>query len=444
MRGKFSSVFRELVFTAGLPLALVFAAFWFAARHVAPAPPKTFVVATATKGSPYYEAAQRYRSVLASNGVTLQVLETSGSMENLKLIRDPNSHVAAAFLQGGIASAADTPDVRSIGRLFHEPVWIFYQGAEKLERLTALAGKRVLIGPAGSATSVLARRLLAASGITSENATLINMELPDYVETLDAEKADAGFLVLAPEARTIRRLMASPKARLMHLAQADAFVQRFPFLSRLELKQGVVDLARDVPPADTVMLATTAALVVRNELHPALANLLTQAVISVHGEPTLNANGETGILQRAGAFPIPEDQEFPLSPDAARVYKSGPPFLQRYLPFWLATLADRLIILLLPAIGILIPALRFAPALYTWRVRRRIVTWYRELKRVEAKVGEQSDSARIAAAMDEIDRIEESVNRLPVPLGFANQLYDLRGHIDVVRRRLTAIRTAAA
>ena len=183
--------------------------------------------------------------------------------------------------------------------------------------------------------------------------------------------------MLAPEARTIRRLMASPKARLMHMAQADAYVQRLPFLSRLELKQGVVDLARNVPPEDTVMLATTAALVVRDELHPALANLLTQAAIAVHGQPVLDANGEAGILRRAGVFPIAEDQEFPLSPDAARVYKSGAPFLQRYLPFWLATLADRLVILLLPAIGILIPALRFAPALYTWRIRRRIVAWYR-------------------------------------------------------------------
>ena len=264
--------------------------------------------------------------------MTLEVLETSGSMENLKLMRDPSSHVSAAFLQGGIANAKDTPDVRSIGRLFHEPVWIFYQGSETLERLTALVGKRVLIGPTGSATSVLAQRLLAASGVTNETATQINMELPDYVEALDTDKADAGFLVLAPEARTIRRLMASPKARLMNVAQADAYVQRFPFLSRLKLKQGVVDLARGIPAADTLMLATTAALVVRQELHPALANLLTQAVIAVHAQPTLDAGGEAGILQRAGAFPMAEDQEFPLSPDAARVYKSGPPFCSAICP----------------------------------------------------------------------------------------------------------------
>lgn len=188
MRGKFSSGFRELVLTAGLPFVLILVAFWFAAQYIAPAPPRTITVATATKGSPYYEVVQRYRSALAGNGVTLEVLETSGSMENLRHMRDPSSHVSAAFLQGGIANAKDTPDVRSIGRLFHEPVWIFYQGPEKLERVTALVGKRVLIGPTGSATSVLAQRLLAASGVTNETAILINMELPDYVEALDTDK----------------------------------------------------------------------------------------------------------------------------------------------------------------------------------------------------------------------------------------------------------------
>jgi TRAP transporter TAXI family solute receptor len=444
MRGKFSSVLRELVLLVGVPLALVVAGFWYAAQHVAPAPPKTLAVATATKGSPYYEVAQRYRSALAAHGVALEVRETQGSMENMRLIADPASRVSAAFLQGGIANATSLPNVRSVGRLFHEPVWIFYQGAEKLDRLTQLIGKRVLIGPAGSATAALAQRLLAASGVTAETATLINMELPDYVEALDTDKADAGFLVLAPEARTIRRLFASPKARLMNVSQADAYVQRFPFLSRIELKQGVVDLSRDIPPADTAMLATTAALVVREDVHPALVNLLTEAVIAVHGQPVVNASGEAGILQRAGRFPIADDQEFPLSPDAIRVYKSGPPFLQRYLPFWLATLADRLFILLLPVVGILIPALRFAPALYTWRVRRRIVTWYRELKRVEASVTGDTGSPQIAAALDDIERIEAAVNRLPVPIGFANQLYDLREHIDVVRRRLAGMRQPVA
>ena len=444
MRAKFRSQFREAAAAATPAILLVLVAFWFAAQFVAPAPPKKIVIAAAREGSPYYVAARRYGDILAENGVTVEVLQTAGSLDNIAQLRTPGSPVAAAFVQGGLVTSKDLPGVHSIGRVFYEPVWIFYQGPETLERLTQLVGKRVLIGPADGATSTLAERLLAASGVKRDTANLINMELPDYVAALESGRADAGLLVLAAEAKTIRRLLASDKVRLMSVAQADAYVQRFPFLSRLELKQGVVDFAKNIPPVDTALLTTTAALLVRDNLHPALVNLLTQAAISVHAQPVVNANGETSLFQRAGAFPSMDDQEFPMSADAARVYKSGPPFLQRYLPFWLATLADRLIVLLLPAVGILFPALRFAPALYTWRVRRRIVSWYRELKRVEAMATSDPDGGKIDRAMHEIDRIEDAVNLLPVPLGFANQLYDLREHIDVVRRRLTLPRATPA
>jgi len=440
MRAKFRSQLRESLVAGAPAIVLVLAAFWLTAQFIAPPPPKSITIAAAGKGSPYFEAAQRYGRVLADNGVTLEVRESAGSMENIALLANPSLPVAAAFVQGGIANGKELPDARSIGRVFYEPVWIFYQGPERRERLTQLAGKRVLIGPAGSATAALAQRLLAASGVTADGARLINMELPDYVAALEKGEADAGVLVLAAEARTIRRLLASDAAKLMNVVQADAYVQRFPFLSKLILKQGVVDFAKNIPPEDTAILTTTAALLVRKNLHYALTELLTQAVISVHAQPALSSSGETGVFQRAGAFPIADDQEYPVSADALRVYKSGPSFLQRYLPFWLATLASRLFVLLLPAIGIMLPVLRFAPVLYTWRVRRRIVYWYRELKRVEAN----ADRANPQRAMDEIDRIEDAVNQLPVPLGFANQLYDLRQHIDVVRQRLTAPRRAAA
>jgi hypothetical protein len=365
-------------------------------------------------------------------------------MENLALITDPRAHVAAAFLQGGLTNGRETPDVLSIGRVFYEPVWVFYQGEAKLERFTDLVGKRVLIGPAGSATATLATRLLTASGVTADTSTLITMELPDYVAALESGKADAGVLVLAPEARTVRRLLASPTVRLMDLVQADAYAQRFPFLQKLVLKEGVVDFAKDLPRTDTRMLATTAALVIDRDLHPALVNLLTQAAITVHGQPMVDARGETPIFQRAGAFPSADDQEFPLSPDASHVYKTGAPFLQRYLPFWIATWLDRLSVLLLPMIGILLPAVRIVPALYAWRIRRRIVYWYHELKKVEAEIGTHSDSGELVGTLRHIDRIEEAVNRLIIPVHFANQLYDLRGHIHVVRRRVMALRSTAS
>jgi uncharacterized protein len=245
--------------------------------------------------------------------------------------------------------------------------------------------------------------------------------------------------VLGPEARTIERLLNSPNVRLLSMSQADAYAQRFPFLSRLDLKEGVVDFGRDIPPSDTTMVATMAGVLIRDDLHTALANLMTQALIDVHSKPVINANGEAAIFGRAAEFPFAADPEFPLSDEARRVYRSGPPFLQRYLPFWLATLFDRMVVLLVPIIGVAIPLVRFAPAIYTWRVRRGIVRWYGELKKVEDGVRSDASTEQVAQAAAEIDRIEASVNLITLPLGFTNQLYDLLEHIEVVRRRLTAL-----
>lgn len=429
---------REAMLTIVPAIALVVGGFWLAWSFVPPPPPKKLVIGAASKGSPYYEAAQRYAEFFKGTGVALEVRETSGSLDNLAKLKDDGSGIDAAFVQGGLAKPEDTAALSSIGRIYYEPVWIFQHKGAPLTRLTDLKGKRVLIGPAGSGTEAVALRLLTASGVTRETATLINAELPTYPETFEAGNADAGILVLAPEARTVKRLFASPHASLVSLAQADAYAQRFPFFSRIELKQGVVDFANDLPATDTQMLSTTAAVVIKRDLHPALANLLAQAVIATHTQPRRDANGETQILSRAGAFPVSEDQEFPMSADALRVYKSGAPFLQRYLPYYWAVLADRLVVILLPVIGILLPTLRFAPMLYTWRVRRRILFWYKELKKIEA--GLTPSPTAVARSLSEVDRVEEAVNQIPVPLGFSNQLYDLRQHIDVVRRRVLSMR----
>lgn len=425
----------EFLVTAIPVAALLGLALWLAWKLVPPPPPNTLVIGAATPGSPYHDAAKRYAEFFKGSGVKLEVRETRGSLQNLSLLKDANSGVDAAFLQGGLAGAEDAALITSVGRIFYEPVWIFERSeAQKVTRLADLKGKRVLVGPAGSGTEAVALRLLTASGVTRETATLINAELPTYPESFEGNTADAGFLVLAPEARTVKRLFDSPHARIMSLTQAEAYAQRLPFLSRIELKEGVVDFARDVPATDTQLLSTTAAVVVRRDLHPALINLLTQAVIAVHSQPRTGPGGEAALLHRAGAFPVSEDQEFQLAPDAQRVYKSGAPFLQRYMPFYWAVLVDRLVVFLVPTLGILVPTFRFAPTLYTWRVRRRFLQRYKELKRIEARI--EPTPTAIARALADVERIEEHVNRIPVPLSFSNQLYDLRQHIDVVRRRL--------
>jgi TRAP-type uncharacterized transport system substrate-binding protein len=429
---------RDFLFVV-LPIILILAgAVWFALRFVDPAPPATFVVSAASVGSPYYRYAERYQATFRRNGVKLEIRESAGSFANLKALLDAASGVHAGFVQGGLVSAKDAPGLLSVGRIAHEPLWVFYAGGTRLERLADLKGKRVLVGPAGSGTSGLALRLLAANGATAETATLINRELPDYVDLLAKGEADAGFLVLAPEARTIQRLLRTPNVHLMSFANAEAYIQRFPFLSRLVLRQGVADFAANLPPADTVLIATTAAVLVREDAHRALVNLLAQALHEVHGQPAIDAGGETQLFQRAGEFPLPNDPEFALSEEARRVYRSGPPFLQRYVPFWVATMIDRLTVSLVVLLPILIPLLRFAPQIYSWRIRRRILYWYGELKRLEAAARRAPGQDGRAAHLSELDRIEAAVDTIPVPLAFSDRLYELRQHIEIARRRLTA------
>lgn len=421
-------------------LLLVAAAFWAAAKFVTPPPPMQMVIATATKGSPYYKMAERYQEHLARNGVRLELRETTGSFENLRLLKDDGAGVQAAILQGGIMAPGETPGLLSLGRISYEPLWVFYRGEQRLDRLSQLAGKRILVGPQGGGTQFLATRLLAASGITAANSTLVSMELPDYVDALATGKADAGFLVLAPDARTIQRLFAVGDLQLMSLSQADAYAQRFPFLSRIDLKQGIVDFGRNIPTADTSMVATLAAVAVREDLHPALANLLTQAILVERSQPLVGPNGEAPIFQRLAESASSTDPEMAMSDEARRVYRTGTPFLQRYLPFWLATLADRMMVLLLPIVGVLLPMLRIGPMLYQWQVRRRLLYWYRELQTVEEDIGPDADADMIRRKRARVEEIEVAVNEIPLPLTFTNQLYDLRAHIDIVRRRLSELR----
>jgi uncharacterized protein len=437
MRSRLSQ-WRDLAFIIVPAVLAVVGAVWLALRFADPPPPGRFVISAATAGSPYFRLAERYAPVFKRNGVTLEIKESAGSFANLQALTDPKSGVNAGFVQGGLASTKDAPGLVSIGRVAYEPLWLFHTAGLRLERLVDLKGKRVLVGPAGGGTAALALRLLAANGVTAETATLINSELPDYVDKLAKGEADAGFLVLAAEARTIQRLLRQPGVKLMSFANADAYTQRFPFLTKLTLREGVVDFAANLPPAETVLLATTAAVLVREDAHRALVSLLAQALQEAHAAPPVDDKGDTQLFQRAGEFPLASDPEFAFAEEARRVYRSGPPLLQRYVPFWVASTVDRLIVSLVVLLPILIPLVRFAPQIYSWRIRRRIVYWYGALKRLEAAARKAGGPEARAEHLLELDRIEAALDDIPVPLAFSDKLYELRQHIEVVRRRLAA------
>ena len=418
---------RELVATAWWIILVASIGFVVAYQFVEPAPPKTIVISTG--GNAASRTKSGYATILARNGVTLEIKASAGSLENLARLKDNEAQVG--FVQGGVVPPNEDPDVEddsgllSLGSMFYEPVWVFYRGDKILTRLTELHGKRIAIGQEGSGVRQLARQLLDANDIPEDNH-LVPLAGLGAAEELQQGRIDAAFIIAAETAPVVQVLIRSPGVKLMSFAQDRAYQRRFPFLTKLTFPRGVVDLVRDFPPDDIKVLAPTANLIIRDDLHPALRTLLLQAVTEVHGK--------SGFFQDAGEFPSYKDQMLPLSSEAARYFKSGAPFLQRYLPFWLAVLVDRLIVL--PIFALLIPLLRVAPAIYTWRVRRKVFRCYGELKFLEDDLNHHFDVAKLDEYRDRLDALDEEASLLHVPLGFTDLVYTLREHVNLVRQIL--------
>jgi TRAP-type uncharacterized transport system substrate-binding protein len=421
---------RDLAITLGPILLLSLAGIWFAIRFVRPAPPDSITITTGADGSTFRIAADKYRNILARNGITLKILPSQGSLENLKRLNDPSSQVDVGFVQGGVAGDVRVDGLVSLGSVFYEPLAVFYRSARPVYRLSQFGGKRLAIGAEGSGTYALASTLLNANGIESDGRTaLLDLSGEDAARALTEHRIDAAFLMGdSATPPVMRKLLLTPGIRLFNFTQAEAYERRFPYLTRLELPMGALDLGKNSPAQNLYLIAPTVELVARDNLHPAISDLLIEAAREVHGGATL--------LQRAGEFPAPLGHEFRISDDATRYYKSGKSFLYRILPFWLASLTDRAAVLLVPIIVLLLPGLRLVPSLYQWRVKARIYRWYGALIGLERDALRNSAPERRKEMLKRLDDIENGVNNMKMPLTFADQFYVLREHIKFVRDRL--------
>jgi len=420
---------RELVMILAPVVLLISGGFWFALQFFQPAPPKTIAITTGSETGAYYRFAKEYARHLQRSGIKLELRTSAGALENVQRLNDPNSGVSVGLIQGGIANADQAPDLVSLGRVFLEPLWIFHAGPAPLDRIADLKGKRIAVGPEGSGTRKLASALLTRNEIGAADATLLPLGGRAAADALLKGEADAIFLVLAPEAELIQELLRRADVQLMSLAQAEAYTRLFPYLNRVVLPQGAIDLVRNIPPRDVQLLAPVAALVARKDLHPALVALLVEAASETHGG--------AGLFHKLAEFPRMADPELPLSADAARAFKNGPSFLKRLLPFWAATFLERLIVMAVPVATILFPVFKLAPKLYQWRIKRRINYWYAKLKDLERRMAATS-GARSPEFQQEIDQIDEAVGTIPVPVNFSDQYYTLRSAIDLVRQRMAA------
>ena len=406
-------------------LALIIAGVCF----VRSAPPGVLTLTSGPEGSVFYTNAVQYAARLEHQGVRMKILTSHGSLENLQRLDNPSVPVDVGFVQGGLTNSG-SGQLFSLGSIAYQPLLVFYRGGP-VDTLAGLAGRRLAIGPVGSGTRTLVSILLATNGILPGGATtLLDWDSTAAANALQAGTLDAVFLMGEDASPTVmRQLLLAPDIHLMNFTQAEAYTRRLPYLSVLKLPQGGIDFGKNIPAQDVYLIGPTVELVARKNLHPALSDLLLETAQDVHGH--------AGLFQHKGEFPAQIDTVFPLSEDAARFYRSGKGFFSKHfyshLPFWLASLTSRIVVVFVPTIVILIPALRSVPVLYRWRNQNRIYRWYRALLVLEKELGGEPDAARRQALLKRLDHIEKEVNKLKVPAFLADQFYTLRGHIAQVR-----------
>ncbi|MBV8046932.1 MAG: hypothetical protein JO171_07255 [Paludibacterium sp.] len=428
---------RGLVATIALlvlaGLALSAAALWY----VGSAAPSTLIIVSGPKGSVFDHTAQRYQQILAREGVTVRIVPTGGSVDNLRLLKDAHQKADVGFVLGGEAGAVADGRLVSLGSISYQPLLIFYRG-EPRSLLSDFKGGRLDIGRPGTGTRELALTLLKLNGIVPGDGTQMIESLPgDAVDALRHERIDAIF-VMGDSASTdmMRELLHTPGIRLFNVTQADAYTRRVSYLNKLELPMGVLDVGKNIPPETTELIGPSVELVARAGLHPALSDLLLDAAREVHGK--------AGVLRKQGEFPSAVEHEIPLSEDARRYYTSGKSLLYRTFPFWLAGLIARALAVIVPLGLFLIPALKMAPAIYRWRIQSSIHRWYRALLDLEQEAHRRADDIeRLRELAHHLDHIERTVSKISVPAAFGEYLYGLRGHIKFVRERLLE-RIAAA
>lgn len=407
----------------------IFALYWF--FHSAP--PNTITITTGPEGSIFKANAEKYAKMLAQNGVTLKIITSEGSRQNLMRLADPSSNVDIGFVQGGVAEGLNTEKLVSLGSVSYAPLLVFYRSATPVELFSQLRGKRLAIGPEGSGTRSLVLTLLASNGIEPGGATeLLNLDAQDAANALLTGKVEAAFLMgESASINIMRSLLFTPGIRLFEFTQADGYSRRIVYLNKLTLPKGSIDFGKDIPAHDLNLIGPTVELIARSRLHPALSDLMLEAAREVHGRPNL--------FQHRGEFPAPLEHEFRISPEAQRFYKSGKGFLYRSLPFRLASLVNRILVVFIPFVIIMIPGLKLIPTFYRWKIELRFYRWYSALLVLEEDLVAKSGSENREELIAHLDDIETAVNKTKVPAFFANEFYGLRGHIRFVRGQLMDI-----
>lgn len=423
-RWKNNAIHTGLWGIGGLAIA---GALWGTYQFVEPAPPDTLTIAAGKPDGAYYAFAEALAVEFASEGITLELLETEGSVDNLSLIAR-GKQAKVGFLQSGIGKAAEHPGLRGLASVYYEPLWLFTNEKTRLRSFADLVGLTVAAGREGSGTRQVALQFLADNGLLESDLTLLAVTDKEAAAGLLDGSIDAALTISSADSAMVMSLMNNADVKLMSIRRADAYARRYPYFSSLTLPEGVVDFARNIPSEEIRLIAAAATLVAHESLHPALGDLMMRATANVASRDTL--------FSTAGRFPSADLLDFPVSDDARRYYKYGIPFLQRFLPFWAANLVDRLKLLALPLLALLLPLTRILPPAYRWTVRKKVFRWYEEVQTIDQTAQDDPSQESLEACLDQLERIENDARDIEVPLGYAHELYSLRHHIDLLSQQI--------
>ncbi len=398
-------------------------------KFVQPPPPRHIVIASGSPDGAYYAIAKEYETLLKKEGITCQILNTKGSVENLQLLN--SGKVDLAFLQSGISSADNNQNIslRSIASIYYEPLWVFYRGIEELDLINQLTGKRIGVGEDNSGTKAVTIRLLELNGITPHNSEFKSLSSQQMSDQLISGELDAAFLVTSPNAKSFKKLLANDNIQLMNFRRYQAYARNFLFVKDLTIPEGMLDIQRNIPKQNITLLSTLATLVATDKMHPQLVEVMLNCAQRIHKKQ--------GLLEKEDEFPAKKYLEFPVHDAAANYFYSGPSFLAKYLPFWLVTLIRRLAIIIIPLLTLLFPLFKITPLAIRWPIKRKLNLWYSELEEIESLVNGDSDKISFINSQKRLNELEEEVVNDPLPPAYKNESFQLRFHIRHVQNQIS-------
>lgn len=427
---NFATLRPKLPWQILLGTLAVFAAIIVVFLIANPPPPKTITMATGADGGTYSEYGERYKAFFAKRGITLNLVPTKGAQENVDLLLDPNSAIDVAFMQSGLVDPLKAENLQTLGSIGYEPIWVFYRGnddSRALQMFTDFTGHKIAIGEQGSGTYTEAMHMMSLNGL-DKSPNLIAMPTSEAVDAIVSGQIDATFLIQGVQSRNVQRLLEIPDLHLASFLRAAAYAQNIPYLERLTIPMGGLDLKRNFPEQDTQLIATTTQIVIKNRLHPALQMLFMQAAHEI--------NGKEGFFTKRGEFPSFRGSGLRESEQATLYYQKGLPFLMNYLPFWLAEFVHRTIFLILPILIIAFPIIKYLPEVWERRMRDRINNVYARLEKLERDITDTPTGEQQAAYLAQLDDIEQLAFKVKHSKVHSLEYYTLRGHIDYVRHCL--------